>query len=115
MVDITDSPEKHQSEAEKDRRKAAVALKRFGVDEGAIPKVVAAGYGKLAEQIVQLAFDNGVNVREDKDLAQLLAAIELDSDIPSEALVAIAEILSYVYKVNSTYQSSQTSSSESET
>jgi flagellar biosynthesis protein len=115
MVDITDSPEKAPPEAEKDRRKAAVALKRFGVDEGAIPKVVAAGYGKLAEQIVQLAFDNGVNVREDKDLAQLLAAIELDSDIPSEALVAIAEILSYVYKVNSTYQSSQTSSSESET
>jgi flagellar biosynthesis protein len=109
MVDILDnSPEENKKakiEGEKSRRLAAVALKKFGVDESAIPKVVAAGYGKLAEEIVRLAFENGVKVREDKDLAQMLAAIELDSDIPSEALVAIAEILAYVYKANGTYQS----------
>jgi len=107
MVDFSDNlPEEAQKasiEADKDRRKAAVALKKFGIDENAIPKVVAAGYGKLAEEIVRLAFENGVKVREDKDLARILAAIELDSDIPSEALVAIAEILAYVYKANSTY------------
>lgn len=96
MADIFDN--------DKTRRQAAVALKKFGVAESAIPKIVAAGYGKLAEEIVRLAFENGVKVREDKDLAQMLAAIELDSDIPSEALVAIAEILSYVYKANGTYQ-----------
>ena len=98
-----------QSENEKNRRAAAVALKKFGIEEGDLPKVVAAGYGKLAEQIVALAFQNGVKVREDKVLAQILAAIELDSDIPSEALVAVAEILAYVYKVNGTYQSGKTS------
>lgn len=108
MVDILDnSPDDRENEkkGQESRRMAAVALKKFGVDESAIPKVVAAGYGKLAEQIIELAFKNGVKVREDKDLAQMLAAIELDSDIPSEALVAIAEILSYVYKANGTYQS----------
>ncbi len=94
-----------KSSPEESRRMAAVALKKYGIDESALPKVVAAGYGKLAEQIVELAFKNGVKVREDKDLAQLLAAIELDSDIPTEALVAIAEILAYVYKANGTYQS----------
>lgn len=112
MVDFLDNPEeeaqKARAAAEKSRRQAAVALKKFGVEEGAIPKVVAAGYGKLAEEIVRLAFENGVRVREDRDLAQILAAIELDSDIPSEALVAIAEILSYVYKANSTYQRENT-------
>lgn len=87
------------------RRLAAVALRKYGIDESALPKVVAAGYGKLAEQIVEMAFKNGIKVREDKDLAQMLAAIEIDSDIPSEALVAIAEILAYVYKANGTYQS----------
>jgi len=92
---------------EKSRRAAAVALKKYGIEEGALPKVVAAGYGKLAEQIVEIAFQNGVKVREDKDLAQMLAAIEIDSDIPSEVLVAIAEILAYVYKANGTYQSSK--------
>lgn len=106
MVDILDNePKKPKKEQQDTRRRAAVALKKFGLDESAIPKVVAAGYGHLAEQILQMAFDNGVKVREDKDLAQMLAAIELDSEIPSEALVAIAEILAYVYKANGTYQS----------
>ena len=108
MVDFLDNrdeeAEKTKAAGEKSRRSAAVALKKFGVDESAIPKVVAAGYGKLAEEIVRLAFENGIKVREDRDLAQILAAIELDSDIPSEVLVAIAEILSYVYKANSTYK-----------
>jgi flagellar biosynthesis protein len=101
VVDILDNvPEDGKKAADDTRRKAAVALKKFGIDESALPKVVAAGYGKLAEQIVEMAFKNGVKVREDKDLARLLAAIELDSEIPSEALVAVAEILAYVYKLN---------------
>jgi flagellar biosynthesis protein len=96
-----------QDTPEKSRRTAAVALKKYGIEESALPKVVAAGYGKLAEQIIEIAFQNGVKVREDKDLAQMLAAIEIDSEIPTEALVAIAEVLAYVYKANGTYQSSK--------
>lgn len=108
-MDITDNDDTPKKETpEQSRRAAAVALKKFGIDEAALPKVVAAGYGKLAEQIVEIAFQNGVKVREDKDLAQMLAAIELDSDIPTEALIAVAEILAYVYKVNGTYQSIRT-------
>jgi flagellar biosynthesis protein len=104
MINIVDEPEKPRKSPEESRRATAVALKKYGIDEGALPKIVAAGYGKLAEQIVELAFKNGVKVREDRDLAQLLAAIELDSEIPSEALIAVAEILAYVYKVNGTYR-----------
>ena len=100
---LDNSPEDERGD-DNARRAAAVALKKFGIGEDAIPKIVASGYGKLAEEIVRLAFDNGVKVREDKDLAEILATIEMDSEIPSEALIAIAEILSYVYKVNETYQ-----------
>lgn len=103
MVDIRDSEE--EKKAEEGKRLAAVALRKYGIDEAAIPKIVAAGYGKLAEQIIDIAFKNGVKVREDKDLAQALAAITVDSEIPTEALVAVAEILAYVYKANGTYQS----------
>lgn len=92
-----------RSTPEGSRRATAVALKKYGIDEGLLPKVVAAGYGVWAEKIVEMAFQNGVKVREDKDLAQLLAVIELESDIPTEALVAVAEILAYVYKANGTY------------
>ena len=101
---IRDGDDNKKNESEKARRAAAVALKKYGITEDMLPKVVAAGYGKLAEQIVETAFQNGVKVREDRDLAEMLAAIEVDSDIPSEALVAVAEILAYVYKLNGRYK-----------
>jgi flagellar biosynthesis protein len=65
-----------------------------------LPRVTAAGRGKIAEQIVQLAFEHGIKVREDSALAAMLATIELDTPIPSEAFMAVAEILSYVYRAN---------------
>ena len=64
------------------------------------PQISAAGRGKIAEQILQLAYEAGINVREDKDLVEILAKIELDSPIPSEAFMAVAEVLSYVFKAN---------------
>lgn len=77
----------------------AVAL-RHDADSGRAPQVVASGRGLVAEQILQLAFDAGVRVREDADLAQILSALDVDSEIPPEAFAAVAEILAYVYKAN---------------
>ena len=77
--------------------KVAVAL-RDSKAEAARPRVIAKGHGKVAEQILNIAFDRGVKVRSDADLAEILGAVELDSEIPLEALAAVAEILSYVYR-----------------
>jgi flagellar biosynthesis protein len=60
--------------------------------------VVAKGEGDIAEQILALARDHGVSVREDKDLVQLLSSVELETQIPVEAFIAVAEILSYIYQ-----------------
>ena len=84
---------------QKPKNQTAVAI-TGGLTEDDIPRITAAGRGKLAEQILQLAFENGINVREDSALAEMLAKIELDSPIPSEAFLAVAEVLSYVYKAN---------------
>ena len=80
-------------------RKTAVAIAESDI-LGHAPTISAAGRGKIAEQILQLAAENGINVREDSALAEMLAKIELDSPIPSEAFLAVAEILSYVYRAN---------------
>ncbi|MDE1901131.1 MAG: EscU/YscU/HrcU family type III secretion system export apparatus switch protein [Alphaproteobacteria bacterium] len=82
-------------------RPIAVAIKG-GTDKSpdSTPQVIASGYGKLAEQIMQMAFDKGIKVRADADLAQLLAALDLDTPIPSEAVIAVAEILAKVYEAN---------------
>ncbi|MGH1403506.1 MAG: EscU/YscU/HrcU family type III secretion system export apparatus switch protein [Alphaproteobacteria bacterium] len=79
--------------------KTAVALK--GTDGGKkVPRIAAAGRGNIAERILQLAYENGIKVREDSDLAELLVSIEVDSPIPSEAFMAVGEILSYLYRAN---------------
>lgn len=84
---------------EKPKRQTAVALTESEV-LGEAPTITAAGRGVIAEKILQLAYENGINVREDSALAEMLAAIEIDSPIPSEAFMAVAEILSYVYRAN---------------
>jgi flagellar biosynthesis protein len=88
------------------RMPIAIALDAKGRD-GTLrpnsPRVVATGRGAVAEQILAIAFERGVPVREDSDLAQILAAVELDSEIPIDALAAVAEILSYVYRANRTW------------
>ena len=81
------------------KRQTAVAL-NDGARKGEIPKITAAGRGKIAERILEIAYENGIKVREDGPLAEMLAKIELDSPIPSEAFMAVAEILSYVYRAN---------------
>ena len=83
----------------KDKRAVAAALK-YSNETEELPRVVAAGYGFVAEKILQTAFDSGIKVRQDPDLAQMLAAVEIDSEIPPEAFAAVAEILSYIYEYN---------------
>lgn len=86
-------------------RAISVALKED--NKGRAPRVIAAGRGSVAEQILALAFANGVKVREDADLAELLSAVDLDSEIPLEAFTAVAEILSYVYRANGEMQADE--------
>jgi flagellar biosynthesis protein len=78
-----------------------VALKyEFGAQS--LPKVVATGKGHVADQILELAFANGVKVREDADLVEVLSAIDIETEIPIEAIAAVAEILAHVYRANGT-------------
>ncbi len=83
-------------------RLLAVALSRQastpGGAPGGPPRVIAKGEGSVAEQILAIAFERGVKVRTDPDLAQILRAVEVDSEVPLEALAAVAEILSYIYR-----------------
>lgn len=84
----------------KSGRTVAVALE-YDEESRGVPKVTASGYGRVAEQILQAAFESGVKVRQDADLAEILAGIDIDCEIPPEAFAAVAEILSYIYRLNS--------------
>lgn len=82
------------------KRSIAVAIEGQEGNPEALPKIIASGRGKLAEQILAMAFEKGIKVREDADLAELLAKLDLDTPIPSEAIITVAEILTKVYEAN---------------
>ncbi|MGE4352114.1 MAG: EscU/YscU/HrcU family type III secretion system export apparatus switch protein [Bdellovibrionales bacterium] len=81
-------------------RAVAVALTTDESDPDSLPQIVASGRGKIAQEILELAFANNIKVREDADLAHLLATLELDTPIPNEAILIVAEIMAKVYEAN---------------
>jgi flagellar biosynthetic protein FlhB len=75
----------------------AVALK-YTPDMEA-PLVVAKGMNLLAQQIKQLAAENGIAILENKPLAQALyKTVEVDDAIPSALYQAVADILVIVFR-----------------
>lgn len=73
------------------------------------PVVVASGQGHLADRILAAAEEAGVPIRKDSDLVEILAATEIGDEIPVEAFIAVAEILSYIYRKNGTLPPGATS------
>ena len=77
----------------------AVALK-YDPKKDRAPKIVAKGRGEIAEKIVAIAKANNVPLYEDKNLTQILEALELETAIPPELYRAVAEVLAFVYRLN---------------
>lgn len=77
----------------------AIALK-YERNKDDAPKVTAKGKGEIAKQIIKIANEEGVSLKEDKQLAQILAFLEIDDLIPIEAYGTVAEILNYIYQQN---------------
>ncbi len=93
------SDAKNKMRPPNDPDQIAVALSYEGVENKA-PEIIASGQGAVAEQILQIAFEQGVKVREDADLAQILNLLDVGEEIPVEAFATVAEILTYVYRAN---------------
>jgi len=69
-----------------------------------VPRVTAMGTEALADKIVELAKENNIPIREDKDLVQILSLLHIGEDIPPEIHMAIAEILVFIYWSNQQYE-----------
>ncbi len=80
-------------------RQVAVAL-GYEAGKGRPPEVVAKGYGRVAEFILEVARERNIPVREDADLAEVLARLDVGAEIPDELYEAIAEVLAFIYRVN---------------
>lgn len=84
--------------------KKAAAIK-YDQARNMAPRVVARGKGHIAGQIIQVARENNVPLHEDPNLANVLEAMELESEIPAELYRAVAEVLVFIYRLNGKLQS----------
>ena len=83
------------------RRKQHSAVALAYQDGDGAPKVVAKGKGLMAQQIIGRAQDAGVFVHESKELVALLMELDLDRQIPPTLYRAIAELLAWLYSIES--------------
>ena len=82
----------------KSLRKAVA--RRYDRQKEDAPKVVAKGQGKIALKIIELAQKHDIPIKDDPDLIEVLASLDIDEQIPPEIYVAVAELLAFVYSAN---------------
>ena len=92
------------SNIEKKTDRSAVSL-RYDNRVNKSPVVTAKGKGVIADKIISLAKANNVPIKEDPDLVHLLSKVDLNREIPASLYQVVAELLSFVYKLNGEYSS----------
>ncbi|WP_116474207.1 EscU/YscU/HrcU family type III secretion system export apparatus switch protein [Zobellella maritima] len=80
--------------SERESRRRAVAL-AYGEGDQA-PRVVASGYGELAERIIAEARRQQIFVHDAPELVGLLMKLDLDQQIPPALYAVVAELLVWV-------------------
>ena len=81
------------------RSAAALVYDAQGGDKS--PRVVAKGYGLLADMIVQRAKEAGLYVHEAPEMVSLLMQVDLDARIPPQLYQAVAELLAWLHRLES--------------
>jgi flagellar biosynthesis protein len=84
---------------EKGNIKKAAALKYEQAKDNA-PHVTAQGSGETANNIIKIAEQNGIPIKKDEDLVNMLSQIELNQEIPVELYKAVSEIFSFIYGIS---------------
>lgn len=81
-----------------ERNRQAVAL-AYQENERA-PRVVAKGYGELAERIMAEAHRQGIYVHDAPEIVALLMQLDLDAEIPPRLYQVVAELLVWVFELS---------------
>jgi flagellar biosynthesis protein len=81
------------------RPRKAVAL-RYQMDRDEAPRLVAKGERLVAGRILEIARENDIHIQEDPELVALLSKLDVQAEVPPELYQAVAEVLSFVYRLN---------------
>ena len=75
----------------------AVSLQYEG--DGA-PVVTSKGSGYIAQQILDIAKEQNIPIKQDPQLIELLSQVELNQEIPQVLYEAVAQVLVFAYQLN---------------
>jgi flagellar biosynthesis protein len=80
-------------------RKTSLAVALHYEQPGA-PRVVAKGRGEVGQKIIDTAKAHGVPIEENAGLAEALAQVDLEDEIPEALYRAVAEVLVFIFRVS---------------
>jgi flagellar biosynthesis protein len=86
-------------EKEKQRSELQATALGYDPENDEAPRVLASGRGKVAQQIINIAMENGIPLREDPILAAALSSININDEIPPELYAVVAEIFAYLFRI----------------
>lgn len=92
--------EQMDKELKESSQKVAVAINYDLEKPESAPLITASGKGQIADDIIKIAEENNIPLYEDSALAKLLSKLELDTEVPAELYVLVAEVLAFVYKLD---------------
>lgn len=72
-------------------------------DRHQAPLMTARGEGQKAEEIIRLAKQYDIPIREDPDLITILSRLNVGREIPEEIYEVVAEVLAFIYTVNNAW------------
>ncbi|SFM03369.1 EscU/YscU/HrcU family type III secretion system export apparatus switch protein [Halanaerobium salsuginis] len=81
------------------KNKKTVALK-YNHNQDNAPRIIASGKGIIAEKILEKAREKNIPIREDKDVVEVLAQLNIGEEIPEELYTVIAEMLKFLYSLD---------------
>ena len=83
-------------------REHVLAVKYGSADE--LPRIIAAGAGDVARQILELAEEYKLPIQEESELASMLAKLPPRACLSEESYKLAAEILSFLFFVDKKLQ-----------
>ena len=82
------------------KSKLKAAAIKYDLQKDKAPRIISIGKGSIAEKILELAEEHHIPIYEDKTMSELLAKLEVDTEIPPHLYTVVAELLAFVYQLD---------------
>lgn len=86
-------------ENKKEGQRSAIAM-RYDIEKDSAPVILAAGRGEFAEDILKVAEEHKIPFFEDKGLADLLLKLDVNTQVPQELYILVAEVLAFIFRLD---------------